>query len=340
MAYKLVGKNFTPPDVRAKITGKAKYAEDFTAEGMVYIKMLLSPMPNANVTSMDPSEALAMDGVVGILTADDLPPVPAPGNPILTNSPKYVGQPILAIAAETESIAAQALEKIKITYEPLPFTLDPLVSLYPGGPDAFEDMNVATRGFKSGKIKWTARDFAVAGDDKLPMGEPAKEWAYGDIDAGFEKSAYIIDESFVSASNSHHSMEPRSSFSYWENGKCFLHGSSQSQSFMMPALSQMLGIPAANIVYIAEFCGGGFGSKGGAYPQLSIPAYMSKKINRPVMMRISRAEEYAVGSARHGFQGRIKMGFQSNGRVTAADLFIVQDNGAYSGGGDYNAASG
>ncbi|MBL4603382.1 MAG: molybdopterin-dependent oxidoreductase, partial [Emcibacteraceae bacterium] len=231
MAYNLIGKNFTPPDVRAKITGKAKYAEDFKADGMVYIKMLLSPMPNANVTSMDASEALAMDGVVGILTADDVPPPPPPANPMLTNSPKYVGQPILAIAAINESIAAEALEKIKITYEALPFTLDPLDSLYPGGPDAHEDINSATRGFKTKKVKWTARDFAVAGEDKLPMGEPSNEWSYGDINAGFEKAAYIIDESFVTGSNSHHSMEPRSAFSYWQNGKCHLHASSQSQSF-------------------------------------------------------------------------------------------------------------
>jgi len=99
MAYNLIGKNFTPPDVRAKISGKAKYAEDFKAEGMLYIKMLLSPMPNANVTNIDATEALAMDGVVDILTADDVPPIEAPNNPILSNSPKYVGQPILAIAA-------------------------------------------------------------------------------------------------------------------------------------------------------------------------------------------------------------------------------------------------
>ena len=73
-------------------------------------------------------------------------PPPPPANPMLTNSPKYVGQPILAIAAINESIAAEALEKIKITYEALPFTLDPLDSLYPGGPDAHEDINSATRG--------------------------------------------------------------------------------------------------------------------------------------------------------------------------------------------------
>ena len=338
MAYKLIGKDFTPPDVRAKITGKAKYAEDFTADGMVYIKMLLSPMPNANVTSMDPSEALAMDGVVGILTADDVPTVPAPGDPVLTNSPKYVGQPILAIAAINEQTAADALEKIKIEYEVLPFTLDPLVSLYPGGPDAYDDMNVATRGFKTDKIKWTARDFAVAGDDKMPMGQPAKEWQYGDIDAGFAEAAYTIDESFVTASNSHHSMEPRSAFSYWENGKCFLHGSSQSQSFMMPGLSKMLGIPVKDIVYVAEFCGGGFGSKGGPYPVMVLPAHMSKKIGRPCMLRITRAEEYYLGSARSGFQGNIKLGFAKSGELIAADLYVVQQNGPNSGFPDLSSA--
>lgn len=340
MAYNIIGKNFTPPDVRAKITGKAKYAEDFTADGMVYIKMLLSPMPNANVTNIDASEALAMEGVIDILTADDIPPPPPPANPMLTNNPKYVGQPILAIAAETESIAADALEKIKLEYEALPFTLDPLVSLYPGGPDVFEDINSTTRGFETKKIKWTARDFAEAGDDKLPMGEPSKEWTYGDIDAGFENAAYIIDETFVTASNSHHSMEPRSSFAYWQNGKCYLHGSSQSQSFMMPGLSRMLGIPTKDIVYIAEFCGGGFGSKGNPYPTMVLPAHMSKKIGRPCMLRITRAEEYYLGSARSGFQGNVKLGFDKNGRILAADLYIIQQNGPNAGFPDLASAGG
>jgi xanthine dehydrogenase molybdenum-binding subunit len=331
LAYNLIGKNFTPPDVRAKITGQAKYAEDFKADGMLYIKMLLSPMPHANVLKIDASEALAMEGVIAILTAEDVPVIAPPEDPILTNNPKYVGQPILAIAAVDETTAANALEKIKVEYELLPFTLDPLQSLYPGGPDVYEDMNVATRGIETQKIKWTARDFAAAGDDKLPQGKPAKEWSYGDIEAGFKDAAYVIDESFVTASNSHHSMEPRSSFSYWQNGKCYLHGSSQSQSFMMPGLAKLIGIPPRQLVYIAEFCGGGFGSKGGPYPTMVISAYMAKKTNRPCMHRITRAEEYYLGSARSGFQGNIKLGFDKNGRILATDLYVVQQNGPNSG---------
>ena len=69
MAYKLLGQNFTPPDLRGKVTGKAKYAEDFRAEGMVFCKLLLSPMPHARVTSIDTSDALGMPGVFGVLTA-------------------------------------------------------------------------------------------------------------------------------------------------------------------------------------------------------------------------------------------------------------------------------
>ena len=104
----------------------------------------------------------------------------------------------------------------------------------------------------------------------LPQGESAREWIVGDLEAGFAAAAYTIDESFVTASYSHNSMEPRSALAYWENGKCFLYGSSQSQSFPVPALAGYIGIEPENLVFVAEFCGGGFGSKGGAYPAMSI----------------------------------------------------------------------
>ena len=96
MAYDLIGKNFVPPDLLAKVTGRAKFAEDFRADGMVFCKLLTSPMPHARVRNIDASEALAMPGVVGILTADEVPAMPAPQDEILTNEPLFVGQPILA----------------------------------------------------------------------------------------------------------------------------------------------------------------------------------------------------------------------------------------------------
>jgi CO/xanthine dehydrogenase Mo-binding subunit len=236
------------------------------------------------------------------------------------------------------------MEKIKLDLEPLPFTVDPLESLYPGGTDARSDGNVAGRKSFSTppyikKTKWTARDFAAAKEGQMPMGEAEDEWVYGDLEENFSKAAYVLDESFVTAGTAHHSMEPRTALAYWQNGKCIVHGSSQSQSFPVPFLAQLIGIKPAELVFVAEFCGGGFGSKGVTYTEMSIPAHMSKKINRPVMLRISRAEEYFLGSARPGFQGRIKMGFRTDGRLLAVDLYIVQENGPDVGFNDYVSAA-
>jgi xanthine dehydrogenase molybdenum-binding subunit len=336
MAYDLIGKNFTPPDIYGKVTGKAKYAEDYRAEGMVFCRLLTSPYPHAKVRKIDTSAALKLKGVLGVLTADDVPAFPPPNNPILTSEPHYVGEPILAVAAESEQIAQDAIDLIKIEYEPLPFVVDPLDSLHPGGPSARLDGNVANPRVKFQTIKWTARDFAAAGDGQLPMGKPAEEWTYGDLDAGFKAAKAVLDESFVIGAQGHHCMEPRSSMAYWQNGKVFVFGSSQSQSFMIPGLARYCGVEPKDLVYTAEYCGGGFGSKGTPYPQMSIPAHMSRKLNgRPVMMRIARHEEYAIGSGRAGFQGRIKVGFRADGRITAMDAYVVAENGANIGFWDF-----
>src|SRR5436190_6664718 len=155
--HKLTGQNYTTPDLVAKVTGKAKYAEDFRADGMLFCKLLLSPMPHARVTKIDASEALAMPGVKGILTEDDFPKVQAGaelGENLrasaitergLTNEPMYEGEPILAVAAVDELTAAEAIEKIVVEFEPLTFALDPIASLRPGGSNARTTGNVWAR---------------------------------------------------------------------------------------------------------------------------------------------------------------------------------------------------
>src|SRR5687768_15605721 len=116
-AFRLIGQDFTPPDIRAKVTGEAKYSEDIRIDGMAWVKMLLSPMPHCRVTRMNADAALALPGVYGILTADDVPQFPQPGEQILNNAPNFVGEPILAIAAADEATASAALELIEIEYE-------------------------------------------------------------------------------------------------------------------------------------------------------------------------------------------------------------------------------
>src|SRR6266508_1286406 len=157
MANKLIGQNYTTPDLVAKVTGKAKYAEDYRVDGMLFCKLLTSPMPHARVKRLDTSKALAMPGVKAILTADDMPGAAAGatlGENVqstaqaergLTNEPLYQGEPILAVAAVDEFTAAEAIEKIDIEFEPLPFVVDPIESLRPNGPNARTQGNVWMR---------------------------------------------------------------------------------------------------------------------------------------------------------------------------------------------------
>jgi len=154
MAYKHIGKDFTPPDLVAKVTGSARYAEDFRADGMAFVKILGSPMPHAKVNSIDLSKAEQMPGVLATLVPSDVKQPEEPGGmAILSSEPAYVGQPIVAIAAETEQLATDALAAIEVDLEPLPFCIDPLESLKPDGPNALTGGNVVGRGVDFQEIK-------------------------------------------------------------------------------------------------------------------------------------------------------------------------------------------
>src|SRR5262249_23768198 len=171
-------------------------------------------------------------------------------------------------------------------------------------------------------LKWNEEAFAEARDGRLPVGDAPDEWSYGDLEAGFKDAALVLDETFVVQSTGHQPMETRSAMAYWQNGKVYLHGSTQSVARSVDALGSWLNTDASNIVLISEYTGGGFGSKGGGAISMAIPALLSKKANTPVMMRITREEEHYIGRARTGMVGRAKVGFRKDGRITALDLFM------------------
>jgi xanthine dehydrogenase molybdenum-binding subunit len=365
--YKLIGKDYATPDLYAKVTGKAKYAEDFRVDGMLFCKLLLSPVPHGRVRRLDVSRALAMPGVKAILTQDDLPApadsvtdlgVTIKANPLgekaLTNEPLYQGEPVLAVAAVDEYTAAEAIEAINIEFETLPFAVDPLDTLRPGGPNPRIGGNVWVRppmpqakpGEKSpgppppqiGELKWTESDFAETKSGRLPMGKAQDEWTVGDLDAGFRNAALVLDETFVTPDTSHQTLEPRTALAYWQNGKVFVHMGTQSTVQTLASLARWLNMDQNQIVLVSEYTGGGFGSKATGYIFAIIPALLSKKANAPVMMRISREEEHFIGRARPGFHGRMKVGFAQAGRITALDMFVICNNGPYDAVGDANTS--
>jgi CO/xanthine dehydrogenase Mo-binding subunit len=364
---KLVGKDYPTPDLYAKVTGQAKYAEDFHAEGMLFCKLLLSPVPHGRVVRVDSRRALAIPGVAAILMADELPP-PADtltdsgtviranpkGERALSMEPLYQGEPILAVAAVDELTAADAIEAIRIEVEPLPFVLDPLEALRPGGPNPRTEGNIwvrhppppAVAGAAPpsppppsiGELKWTKEDFANAKEGQLPLGKTPDEWSYGDLEQGFKKAALVLDETFLTPDTSHQTLETRSAMAYWQNGKVHVFTGTQSTAQTVPAIARWLNIDPSKVVLMSEYTGGGFGSKITAGVSLVIPALLAKKANRPVMMRISREEETFIGRARPSLIGRMKVGFTEEGRIAALDMLVVSNNGPYDAQGDAPSA--
>ena len=398
MEFKLLGHNYQTPDLVAKVTGKAKYAEDYRADGMVFVKLMPSPRPHAKIRNIDASAALAMPGVHGILTAKDLPAAPAPPGPppaaaagrggaagaapagegaaagrgaapaaggaapaaggaapasaapppappmpaefALTDEPVYEGEPILAIAADSEELAAAAIEKIVVDFEPLPHIIDPLDSMRPGSPNARVEGNVFV-GASMKTLKWTPEQIAMLGSGKFPHEAEAAETAvFGDVEKGFKEANLIVERDMHQQTTSHQPLESRSCMAYWQNGKCYMHVSTQSLARTVASVAGWVGVKPEELVLISEYTGGGFGSKIPGAQTMAIPALMSKKLNgRPVMMRISRAEETYIGRVRPGYQGWIKMGFKKDGRVTAIDTFIVEASGPYRRQGDHSTTA-
>ena len=369
--HKLIGKNYTTPDMLAKVTGKSKYAEDYRADGMLFVKLLLSPMPHARVVSIDASEALKMPGVHAVLTADDLPVVGPPARTVaaaeeegpetvrrgaapaaaaaakpamkpelgLTNEPVYQGEPVLAVAAVDEVTAADAIEKIKVVFEPLPFCVDPLQSLHPDGPNARLEGNVYYNADVK-TLKWTPEDWKEVEAGRLPMRDAPDVWEVGDVEQGFKEADLIIDETVVHPSVSHYAMEPRTSMAYWENGKLYMHASTQSMIHVSASVGNWSSAKRTDVVLNCAYVGGGFGGKNPeTHMHTAIPALLSKKTGRPVMMRISREEDNAIGRARAGMVIRAKIGFRKDGRITALDMFVVQDNGPFARAGDYGTCA-
>jgi xanthine dehydrogenase molybdenum-binding subunit len=404
--FKLLGQNYVTQDLMAKVTGRAKYAEDYRAEGMLFAKLMLSPRPHARVVSIDASRALAMPGVHAVLTADDMPAPPAPAGPppaagavpsaaaaggvptagtapsaaaqqgraanapptgpgaaaapgtpptaaavppaqqapatppipaefALAKEAMYEGEPILAVAADSEELAAAAIEAINVTFEPLAFAIDPLDSLRPGGPNARTEGNVFVGG-EIKNIKWTAEQHAAAVAGRFPTdAEAGATTVWGDVEKGFAEADVVVEHTSYQQSTSHQPLESRTAMAYWQNGKLYLHGSTQSVSRTIASVAGWVGVPPRDVIVISEYTGGGFGSKIPGAQTMAIPALLSKKLNgRPVMMRISREEETYIGRTRPGFQAWAKMGFKKDGRVTAIDAFIIEDSGPYRGQGD------
>ncbi|MFB6198556.1 MAG: xanthine dehydrogenase family protein molybdopterin-binding subunit, partial [Halobacteriaceae archaeon] len=339
--HNLVGEEFDPPGGRAKVTGEARYADDFIFDNALHAKMVKSPYPHAKVKSIDTSAAEDMNGVEAVATFEDAPDRSV-GMPAMDRRPKVYGYPVAAVAAQDNYTAAAACEEIEVEYEQLPHVIDPVETLKPGSPNARMDGNIPTGeatgesaegqgggNVAVGEVKWKNADFST----RFPSnpGEWTVKWSWGDVESKLSQADVVVEDTVQAHRIVTNPMEPRSNAAHWKsNGKLTIWGSSQSISLTHLGLAGYLGINPFNMTFIGNFAGGGFGSKGTWYPQMAVPALLSKKINKPVKLRGTRREEFHWGNGRTGELYKFRLGFTNSGSLIAADIQAISDAGAYS----------
>ena len=311
-----VGKPLRRVDALGKAVGATVYAGDFSMPHMLHAKVFRSTQPSARVRRLDVSKARALDGVACVLTAADLPDAKLvtdmPGQtgqkrragsdaPVLaTDRVRFVGEPIALVAAETLAIAQRALELIEIDYEPLPGVFDPLASLQPGAPVVYEPDNVVSR--------WKIRK--------------------GDVEAGFAVADEIVENTFRVPFIDHAYIEPEAGVAWVdERGVINIRVCTQVVEHFR-SIARAVGVSQNKVHVQGTMLGGGFGGKEDITVEIFL-ALLAQRTRRPVRLEYTREESIQAHSKRHPFIITHRTGVKRNGRITAAEIKMVSDAGAY-----------
>jgi len=312
--FTIIGKDVDRVDARAKATGAALYTDDLKLPGMLYGKLLRSPLPHAAIVRVDLEKARALPGVKCVISGRDTPNIPY-GNwrlfphtqdeyPLAVDKVRFVGDEVAAVAAVDADTAEAALDRIEVEYAPLPPIYEIDDALTPDAP-AIHDASPGNMSI----------------DRKIQ---------YGDIAAGFAASDYIREDTFRVQAVSPAYLEPCAALASCDvDGRITLWTSTQVPYIVQCLLAATLGMRENDIRVIKPHVGGGFGGKMELRPWEWCAAFMARKTGRPVKFTLTREEELTTGRRRHPMTIRSKVGFKSDGTLLAKDLHIQLDGGAY-----------
>jgi xanthine dehydrogenase YagR molybdenum-binding subunit len=308
----IVGKRYPKIDGWERVSGKAVYASDIYLPGMLYSKILRSPHPHAKILNIDAGKAKALPGVKAVLTAKDLAEFswdknPGRGHhdmPILADIARFAGDDIAVVAAVDEDRAEEALELIKVDYQPLPFVLDPEEALKPTAPKIHPQGNLV-----GGKPSTLVR---------------------GDVEKGFQEADLVYESKYYTPMLQHASAEPRVCVAQWERGKLTVWESTQYTFGTQAGLAAVLKIPMSKVRVISEFMGGGFGDKLQMERYAVLAAILSMQTGQPVRIEFSREENFLAAHHRYPAVCYLKYGAKKDGTLTAIQVKVVADLGAYS----------
>ena len=305
---KIVGKGVNRYDAYDKISGTARYTFDIDLPHMVYAKTLRCPHAHARIESIDTSRAEKMPGVLAVLTADNAPKIKwyRGISYLFDRHLRYAGDEVACVAAKSERIAAEAIEKIKVEYEVLPFVSNAAEAMKPNAPKLYENGNIA--------------------------GNKPAVYKRGNVDEGFSQADVVVEETFDTQVVVHNPTEPHCSVVNWDGDKLTVWDSTQSIFGVRNAIADSLDIPANHVRVIKKYMGGGFGSKLAAGKYTVMAALLAKKIGRPVKIVLDREEmNLAVGNRPDSVQ-KLKFGVKKDGTLLAIKHYSYGAAGAYPSG--------
>jgi CO/xanthine dehydrogenase Mo-binding subunit len=302
-----VGQRAPRPDGRLHGLGQTKYIDDLALPGMLHAKIKRAGIASARIVRVDTGAAEAMPGVMAVLTGREIP-VNSFGpsfqdQPVLADERVFhAGDGVAAVAAVTEELALEALEKIKVEYEPLPAVFDPLEAMKEDAPKVHPPgSNIyATKVIKK-----------------------------GDVEKGFAESARVFERQFRTQMVEHVPLEPHATLAEWDaNGRVTLWSTLGRITLGRTDIARTLKLPVNRIRVVGTIVGGNFGGKN-EITQEPVLALLSKKTGRPVKGVFSRREEFISTTTRHPFIMDYKTGVSSDGRIIAREVRLVLDGGAY-----------
>ena len=329
--FKVIGTRPIRHDGVDKVTGRARYGADIALPGLLHGKVLRSPHPHARIKSIETAEARALPGVKAVITGADFPEI-EPGmlqigenfvNPrhLATNimargKALYDGHAVAAVAATSPHVAEEALKLIRVEYQPLPFVQDVREAMQDDAVILHPDLRTAG---------------VDAGDDKETNIANHIQFSRGDLATGFAAAEIVIEREFATTMVHQGYIEPHNAVAqYNQDGKATVWVSTQGPFAVRELCGTMLQMNRGDIKVVPAEIGGGFGGKTTVYLE-PVALLLSKLTGRPVKMVMSRSEVLRATGPTPGSHIRAKIGVNTDGKVTAAELQLLFEAGAFPG---------
>jgi CO/xanthine dehydrogenase Mo-binding subunit len=320
MAYKNLNKAVPRIEGAEKVSGNMRYAADLPFPGALSAKILRAALPHARILGIDMTKAEKLTGVRGIITGADVAGVMVglrmKDMPLLAQDRvRYVGEPVAAVAADSEEIAEEALSLIDVQYQELPFVTDPVDAIGPGAPLLHDNP--------------TAYKNAPEREIKLPNVQSYGKWANGDLETGFRKAARVFEHTFRTPLGFHGYIEPHAcTVQIHDNGRVEIWASNKAPFTLRGRFARDLGLEEEKVKVHILPVGGDFGGKTSVV-EAPVCYFLAKKTGRPVRMVLDYTEELTAVSHRHPAVITLRTGVDGEGKLTAMQVRAVFSGGGY-----------